>query len=201
MGVQKNGRTGNVNTVDNGGRSHTFSVTRSEAEQSTVDGGAYNIHSGLILLTSAVESGVFYYKHGEVDLWDITNLLVVQGPSTGGDILDTTQVRVYKNPTLGTLISNSMLVDVNSNRDFTSADSLDRSLAFKGAQGDTILNGSVHIESLVSPGTRQDFPISETLRKGNSIAVSLQPPAGNTNLKIMVAMIGHLAVSTRDRPV
>lgn len=199
MSTVTNGRNGNVATVDNSGRLHNFSVTRTASEQSTIDASAYNINTGLITLTTAGESGMIYYKHGESVEFDITSIVVIMGPSTGGATTDTTRVRVYKNPTTGTLISGATAVDINSNRHFSSADTLSESLAYKGAEGNTITDGSIHIDSLASPGNRIPFPISETLAKGNSIAVSLEPNDSNTSMKCMLAIVGHLSINTDDR--
>ena len=194
----KNGRSGTTATVDKNGRVHGFSVTRTASEQSTLDSKAYNINSGLITLTTAGESGLIYYKHNESDEFDITSIVVIMGPSTGGSTSDTTHVRIYKNPSTGTLISGATAVDINSNRHFSSSDTLSSSLAYKGATGSTITDGSTHIESLVNPGSRVSFPISETLSKGNSIAVSLEPNDSNTSMKVMIAIVGHLSLNTDD---
>lgn len=190
----KNGVNGNTAMVNANNQVNTFTVTRTVSEQSTQDEESYNINSGLITLTTAGESGIVYYKHLEDDSFDITTIVVIMGPSTGGSATDTTHVRMYKNPTTGTLISGAAAVNVNSNRNFSSSETLANSLAYKGAEGNTITDGSVHIESLVSPGNRVGFNISETLSKGNSIAVSLEPNDSNTSMKVMVALIGHLTV-------
>lgn len=192
----KNGNNGNTAKVDKSARLHGFNVTRTVVEQSTLDSNAYNINTGLITLTTAGESGLIYYKHNEEKDFDVSSIIVIMGPSTGGSASDTTHVRVYKNPTTGTLISGATAVEINSNRDFSSSNSLFNSLAYKGAEGSTITDGSSHIESLVNPGTRVGFSISETLRKGNSIAVSLEPNDSNTSMKVMVAIVGHLSVAT-----
>ena len=175
-----------------------FTISRTASEQSTQEEGSYNINTGLITLTTAGESGMLYYKHSESDSFDVTGIVVIMGPSTGGSATDTTHVRVYKNPTTGTLISGASAVGINSNRNFSSSETLASSLAYKGATGNTITDGSTHIESLVSPGNRVGFAISETLAKGNARAVSLEPNDSNTSMKCMVAIIGHLTIKNID---
>ena len=194
----KNGSNGNVARVNSNLQVNTFSIGRSVSEQSTQEEGSYNINSGLITLTTAGESGILYYKHNESQSFDITSIVVIMGPSTGGSASDTTHVRIYKNPTTGTLISGAAAVDINSNRNFSSSESLADSLAFKGATGNTITDGLTHIESLVSPGNRAPFQVSETLSKGNSIAISLEPNDSNTSMKCMVAIVGHLTLRNAD---
>lgn len=192
----KSGNRGTTVKVDKNERFHTFAVVRTVSEQATQDSIAYNLNSGLVTLTTAGESGIIYFKNNESESFDISSIVVIMGPSTGGSATDTTRVRVYKNPTTGTLISGATAVDINSNRDFGTSDTLSSSLVYKGATGNTITDGSVHIDSLVSPGTRASFAISEVLRKGNSLAVSLEPNDSNTSMKVMVAIVGHLEVST-----
>ena len=114
-----------------------------------------------------------------------------------GAATDTTHVRVYKNPTAGTLISDANNVNVNSNRNFSSSQTLSDSLAYAAsANGKTITDGTVHIESLISPGSRVNFQIDEVLKKGNSIAVSFEPNDSNTSMKVMAALITHKQVNT-----
>jgi hypothetical protein len=194
----KNGRNGNTAKVDKKDRLHTFSITQSDAEAATEEEKSYNINSGLITLTTAGESGVLYFKNDETVNFHINAVVVILGPSTGGSTSDTTHIRIYKNPTTGTLISGASAVDVNSNRDFGSSATLSSSLAYKGAEGNTITDGSVHIESLVSPGSRAVFSIDEVLRKGNSIAVSYERNDSNTSMKVMAAIIGHQELDTED---
>jgi len=194
----KNGGNGNVAMVDRDNRLHTFAVSRPVVEESTQQEKSYNINSGLITLTSAGESGILYFKNGEDVDFIINTIVVIMGPSTGGSTSDTTHIRVYKNPTTGTLISGATVADISSNRDFGSSNTLSSSLSYKGAEATTITDGSVHIESLVSPGSRVAFNIGEVLRKGNSIAVSLEPNDSTTSMKAMVAIIGHLEVDTSD---
>ncbi len=194
----KNGSNGNVAMVNSNKQLNTFGVNRTVSEQSTQDERSYNINTGLITLTTAGESGILYYKHNEVDSFDISTILIILGPSTGGSAADTTHVRIYKNPTAGTLVSGASAVDINSNRNFSSSETLINSLAYKGTTGSTITDGSSHIETLISPGGRVPLEISETLSKGNSIAVSIEPNDSNTSMKIMVALVGHLTVSNAD---
>ena len=195
----KNGRSGTLATVDNKNRLHTLSVSQGDNEVATEEGKSYNINSGLITLTSASESGVLYFKYNEEDSFHINSIVVILGPSTGGSSTDTTHIRVYKNPTSGTLISGATAADINSNRDFGSSATLSSSLTYKGGEGLTITDGSSHIESLVSPGARVALPIDELLRKGNSIAVSYEPNDSNTSMKVMCAIVGHQSLDKSDQ--
>ena len=183
-----NGRELHVNKNN---RALTSSVIRTMQEQSTTDARSYNINSGLVTLTTAGESGVLYIKNNEDNNLHIDALIVILGPTTAGSATDTTRVRFYKNPTTGTLISTALAADTSSNRNFGSSNTLTADV-YKGAEGNTITNGSVHIESLISPGNRAVVNIDETLTKGDSAAISYEPNDSNTSIKVMAALALHL---------
>lgn len=182
---------GNSASVDDANRIETFAITISSDQHATEDGDSYNLNSGLVTLSSSAESGVLYVKNNEERDLKVSGVVTIFGPSTGGSATDTTQVRIYKNVTTGTLVSNSTTADINSNRNFSSSKTLTID-NFKGATGSTITDGSVHIESLVSPGNRVFFAIDEVLGTGDTIAISYEPPDSNTSMKTEAAIICHL---------
>ena len=191
MAIIQDGGTGKSAAIDNTARLSTRSVQQSETENATDTGDSYNINTGLVTLTTAGESGVFYLSTNENKNVHIDSVVVIMGPSTGGSATDTTRIRFYRNPTAGTLISGASAVDDNENRNFGSSKVLD-STAYKGAEGNTITDGAVIIESLVSPGSRVAFSIDLVLTKGDAIAVSLEPNDSNTSMKTMVAAVLHV---------
>lgn len=191
MAIIQDGGTGKSAAIDNTARLSTRSVQQSETENATDAGDSYNINTGLVTLTTAGESGVFYLSTNEDKNVHIDSVVVIMGPSTGGSATDTTRIRFYRNPTAGTLISGASAVDDNENRNFGSSKVLD-STAYKGAEGNTITDGAVIIESLVSPGSRVAFSIDLVLTKGDAIAVSLEPNDSNTSMKTMVAAVLHV---------
>jgi len=191
MATIKDGERGEVARVDKNNRLAVRSVNTEDDKTATINADSYNINTGLVTLTTAGESGVLYVKNNETRDLFVRTIVAVLGPTTGGSATDTTQVRIYKNPTTGTLISGATAVDINSNRNFGSSKTLTVD-AYKGAEGNTITNGSSHIESLISPGNRVSFPIDEVLTKGDSIAVSYEPNDSNTSMKTMTALICHL---------
>lgn len=191
MPVIKDGATGDTAKVDNIRRLHVFAVNKDESLQATADADAYTINSGLITLTTAGESGILYVKNNEDRDLHITGFVAILGPAANGSATDTTHVRIYKNPTTGTLISTATTADVESNRNFGSSKTLTAD-SFKGAEAETITNGTVHIESLISPGNRVVFDIDEILTKGDSVAISYEPPDSTTSMKCMADIICHL---------
>jgi hypothetical protein len=170
----------------------TRSVSVDSQEQGTVFGESFNVNTGLITLTTADESGVLYVKNTYSSRnVVVTGIVAILGPSTGGSTTDTTRIRIYRNPTTGTLITDATAVDTNSNRNF-GEDSTLTADAYKGTEGSTITDGTVHLESLVNPGNRVFFSIDEMLQPGNSIAVSYEPNDSNTSMKCMTAIVCHL---------
>ena len=191
MSVIRDGASNKAAGVDASGRLSARTVQQTETENATDTGGSFNVNTGLITLTTAGESGVLYMKNNEDQNIHIDSAIVIFGPSTGGATTDTTQVRIYRNPTTGTLISTATDVDVLQNRNFGSSKTLTAD-TYKGTEGSTITDGDVVIESLVSPGSRVAFNIDMVLTKGDSISISYEPNDSNTSMKVMAAYACHI---------
>lgn len=162
-----------------------------ESAHATDLGNSYNINSGLITLTNDAESGVLYFKNNDNMNIHIDAIVAILGPSTNGITTDTTRVRVYGNPTTGTLISNEVDADVVKNRNLGDPSALD-ALIYKGATGNTITNGGVVIDSLINPGGRVSFNIDLNVPKGKSVAITFEPNDSNTSMKCMAALVLHI---------
>ena len=191
MAIIQDGASGKAAAVDGTARLATRTVQQSETENATDSGDSYNINTGLVTLTTAGESGVLYLQTDEDRNVHIDSIVVILGPATAGATTDTTRIRFYRNPTTGTLISGASAVDDNENRNFGSSKNLEGT-AYKGAEGSTITNGDVIIESLVNPGSRVAFAIDMILTKGDTIAVSIEPNDSTTSMKVMVAAVVHV---------
>ena len=165
---------------------------QTHSEDATDRADSFNINSGLVTLTDASVQGVLYIKNNEDRDFHIQSIETKLGPSTGGVATDTCRVQVIKNPTTGTLISEATAGDVNSNRNFGSSLVFTADV-FKGDASATVTDGTVHIESLLSPNSREIFNIDEVLTKGDSIAITFEAPDSNTSMKVMAAVHGHLS--------
>lgn len=183
--------TGSTAKVSVNNRLQVHSITTTEASTAATEGDAYNINTGLITLTDATESGVLYIQNNEDRDLQIEFLEMILAPSTGGAITDSTRVRVYRNPTGGTLISGAVLVSDNQNRNFGTNRTLTAD-TYKGATGNTIIGGDVIMEIFMNPSERELLSIDMTLTKGDSIAVSYEPNDSNTSMKCMAAAIVHI---------
>jgi len=177
--------------VDEENRLRVHATTLAMNEHITDEGGSFNLNSGAagVTVTSANESGVLYFKNGEDRRFRIRGIVTILGPSTGGT---NCLIRVYKNPTTGTLISDANTSGViSSNRNFGSSLTLADSLVYNASGTDkTITDGSVHIASM-SSGGRIFFAIDEILTKGDSVAVTYEY-LGNTSCLCSAAIIGSL---------
>lgn len=170
--------------INSRGRAETTAIIEDELLEAVREGVAYPPSSDVVNLTSASESAVFYIKSNDAFDLVITKITIIPSPSTGGS--GNALLRVYKNPTGGTIVSNALAGNL-PNPNFKSTIPLEGDV-FQGVEGDTITGGSVY-------GTTQrsnfDHPIvfdenPFLLGRGNSIAITWQPPSGNTSQDVIV---------------
>ena len=188
----KDGSTGKVARVDSNLRLHTQAKTTTSSEAANELGDAFNVNSGFITLTDAVDTPIIYFSNGEEKSIHIDSIVIGLGPSTGGVTTEPVKIRVLRNPTLGTTISNANNVDVNSNRNYGSSLTLSNSTAYKGATGETFTNGTDHLLIFGTAGSRSPVAIDEVLGRGDSIGVKIQPTTSNTSMEVYTALVLHL---------
>lgn len=174
-------------TVDN--QLKTFATTRSIFTQINIEGDAYNINTGEITLTNDTETPVLYFKNNGERSFLVTALAIGLRDSTGGAGMATP--KVIRNPTGGTIVSGATNVDIVSNRNFGSNNTLTADI-FKGATGNTVTGGTEHILIFQSDTSRLFASIDEVLPKGASLGINITPPTGNTSMTVYAAVIGHL---------
>jgi hypothetical protein len=184
--------TGTRAKVNANNELYTRSMTISEDWQATKIGNSYNINTGIIDLTDAAETPIIYIKNNEeTDLHIITGVLGAW-TSTGGTGTDGVPKLVYvKNPTAGTIISSPTNVDINSNRNYGSSNTLSVD-AYKGATGDTMTDGTDHIILQIGTSGRTAISIDEVLSPGTSFGIKYTPQGSNTSQKLYFAVICHL---------
>ena len=191
MAIIQDASTGKTARVNLDNTISVHGINLSEAEHATDIGDSYNINSGTITLTTAGESGVLYFKNNEDRNIHVDGLVMILGPSTGGATTDTTRIRVYSNPTTGTLISTALAADIVQNRNFGISSTLVADV-YKGATGNTITNGDLFLDSLQSPGSSVPIAIDITLPKGKSLGISFEPNDSNTSMKVQAAFNCHI---------
>lgn len=159
---------------------------------SALRGQGFNLNTGVINLTSANESGLLYAKSdgasiGGVGLRMICPLAVFMVTPGSGSLSEYWRFKCYRNPTTGTLISGgSDLAGVN--RDCSNSREWDHTTK-KGAEGSTITNGDVVVDTIIPAASSGRFVVAAavSLDQGSSVAWSIEPPTGNTSCNVMIA--------------
>ncbi len=157
------------------------------------EGKAFHFGTGLITLTSAAASGLFYFKNNEVQNFIIAETTLRLNQSTGG-ASGVGLLEIIRNPTTGTLISTATAPTIRLNTNFGSTFTI-LADAFKGAEGLTVTDGLTYgtINGIVVPQRATiDDTIGIVIPRGASIAFRYTPPAGNTSIIISLSVEGYL---------
>ena len=183
--------------VDQNNNLHVSAITTTIGRSAVNEGNAYNINTGWIGLTSTTASGVFYFKNDESpnngESGFIIETLVIgidaMGTTTAGDMAD---IVIIANATTGTLISTASAVTYKANRNLGSSNALgSTTLAYKGAEGHTVTNGTPIALIGQNVGTRASYPIDAEIPKGSSIAITIDTQTTSGTTSVYVAAIGH----------
>lgn len=175
--------SGRVAKVNNSQRLLTDARTRTHPENASLEGRYFNVNTGILQLTSANKSGVFYIKNTGTKDIIVDSFFYLLGGSTGGsgDMI----ISVLKNPTTGTVITNATNCEIVENRNFASTKPLDAD-TYKGTEGSTFTDGDKIIESIINTSsTAQRITIPTgglILQKSNSVGIDITPGTGNTAL-------------------
>lgn len=166
------------------------SVSTSESIQATFDGLAYNVNSGIITLNSATESAVAYMKNTGTLSLHIEALAVGLGIPASATSGDVATIDVLRNPTGGTIIDNAIKSDIVENRNFGATARLTAD-TYKGAAGYTFTDGDVYFKFYQTTPGRLFATVDSVLTPGDTIGVTITPPASNTSMTCYVALILH----------
>ena len=177
--------------VDSENKLHTRTVSSTELQAEVRKGHAYNINTGEITLTNDTSTPVLYLKNNELNDLFVSGIIVGLNHSTGGSATDLCTVTVTRNPTGGTIVSNATAVDINSNRNYGSQNTLTADV-YKGATGNTMTGDTDHIIAYNGDGGRLFLSIEEVLPKGSSIGIEVKAPSGNTSMACYAAIVCHL---------
>jgi len=153
------------------------------------DGQTYMILTDYLTVTGVTsqEDGILYIKNTSDLKMYIHHIKVWCG--TSGQF---TKIKVYRNPTTGTLITSTIDADI-TNMNYGSANAFE-GLAYQGDGTNlTVTNGSVMGRHYLGVGMQQSlmqmFMGSVVLEKGSSIAITAEAPNGvtvNITCEIMV---------------
>ena len=179
--------TGSRARVNENNRLHVHAVTTSEDSAAGKAGDSYNINTGIITLTDAVDTPILYLKNNESKSLHVEAIAVGMGPSTGGTG-GIPKVTVVRNPTT---IDFSADVDIKTNRNYGSEKTLDIT-AYKGNTGATMSGGDDHLLLFQTTNGRLFAEIDEIITPNKAIGVKIDPQASNTSMDVYVALICHL---------
>jgi hypothetical protein len=183
--------TSNTAQVDERNRLRCRSVITEEATSRGKDEVAFNLNTGELTLTTADESAVMYFYNNESKAFHITALAVGLGPSTGGTSGEPAKIKLVSEVTGGTIKSDASAVAINANRLVGSATSLTANV-YKGGQGKTATGGSDSALFYQTPSGRLFANFTWFVPKGKAIAITVEPPTGNTSMTCYAALIGHI---------
>jgi hypothetical protein len=179
--------TGEMAKVNGDNRLYTQAVTTTENDDANKKGVAYNINTGVITLTDSADTAVLYLKNEEEKTLHITAIAIGLGPSTGGSG-GIPKITVVRNPTSASFSTD---VDIKSNRNYGSQNTLTDVTAYKGATGATLTGGEDHLVFFQTSNGRLFAAIDEILPKGSTIGVKIDPQPSNTSQDVYVALICH----------
>lgn len=148
-------------------------ISESEFDHAVGKGEAYNINTEFITVTGSSEVPLLYIKStGDRDL--VLNAWFIGTDANSGTATRLSLLKIYKNPTSGTIISSG--TDINPvNRNFGSSNEFE-GIAKKGGDGFTVSGYESTPVLFQTQGTQQrNFGTVElVLTKGTSVVVTYQ---------------------------
>lgn len=169
--------------VDSDGKLEAHSVSITEQSEAAEHGDTYNLNTGSIVLTDAVETPIFYLKNDseEQDLL-ISRVFLALAASTGGSA--DLEAIIYYNITGGTILTSGA---DNPPANFNASSSKTLGVTSKlGATGLTHVGGTAPIRFLIPSDNSRTTVAFEAivLPRGASMLLALVPQTGNTSMKI-----------------
>jgi len=167
----------------------TNSISLPARLEASDDQRAFSINTDLITITNDLEVGVLYLKNNQ------QNDIRIDGIGIGFESSNGTggvRIRVYRNPTAGTLISTATRAPVESNSNFGSTETLEDSDVFKGGGILTVTDGAVHTYTSAGTNFGTLLTTAIVIPKGKSIAVTYTAPSGNTSMNCNCVFLAHL---------
>lgn len=158
------------------------SIRTTKEEERSSCGDAYIFSSGLVNLTSCMESALLYVLNNECEDLVINRMVILTGASTGSS--DTEGgFNIVVNPTAGTLVDCGS-AGVQRNTNFGSTNTLCVTIA-TGAEALTLTDGTCGA-GITHTDINQVHDLAFTLPKGKSIGVKFTPPSSNSSLNVII---------------
>jgi len=162
---------------------HTFSRIIDEFIHDTNSGNAYVIGTAKLSLTAGTSS-VFYFKNGESATMITREIEIYSGNQGAAADLE---IKVIRNPTAGTVISDATAMTVNQNLNFGSSLTLSSSTTYQGADGKTFTDGDTCYHALIQTEEAKGMKTENFLMQpGNAIGITLTT---TTTLDVIVMVV------------
>jgi hypothetical protein len=177
--------SGKLTGVTSNNRIKAAAVSYTGLEAGSIGFNGYYVDTGVVTLTTAGESAVIYVKntHNTLLLQLSTILYSFGNSNVVGDII----VKSYINSIGGTIISAGSAPSV-SNRNLGSTVPAQIS-AFVGGEGKTITGGTLGLSRIYSTPRTDLVSPGVILPVGANLTTTVQPPTGNTSIKVGVAYV------------
>jgi hypothetical protein len=188
MKIESGTGNGKEMRVSEGNRALTSGIAASPRTYAAFTGDAYNINTGLISISTNAANGIIYLKNDESPFNGESRIYVQDiafgiGESNGATLTDEAQIKVIKNPTTGTLISDANAVAMKSNNNFGSSQTLSTTtLAYAAsATNKTVTDGTDHALLIASEsttlgvGNRLFATLDIVLERGSCMAITYDP--------------------------
>lgn len=176
--------------IDDEGRLYTRTTQETEFEHAIENSRAFNVNTEFLTISGSGESALLYIKNNSNESITIANWFIGTS-TTGGSTSAPALMRVYVNPTGGTLIASASAVTL-VNRTIGSAKTFDV-VAYKGGDGYTITGQQTTPVLYQTQGSNQrNFgTVQLSLAKGQALAVTFEP-AGLQPIQIYTGFQGYV---------
>lgn len=185
MIIQSGTGNGNDAGVDDTNRLLSRSVVEFGSAEAAEDGNGFLITSGLVTLTNAASSAVFWFQNEDPFELIMSRIIFSAGVSTGGTTNMCTLVGSINPSGLGSGSGNSVTA-INSN--FGSSNPLTLTSSEVGQQGATVTNGTTGPTFYFPDKLTSTFDSQVIIPQGTGIAFSVVPPASNTSISVAVSI-------------
>lgn len=193
MQLQLVNQNGTAVRVTKEGNLSVFAITESESQHKLREGETFNANTGWVTLASANTSAVAYLENTGSEKLIVSSVIFGFKQSTGGAAGEPADIYMVRNPTGGTIVSTATAMEMSPtskgrNKNFGSSNTLECN-AYAGVEAATITGGEGNTALIAGfMSSRISVPeISFELQKGNSIAITIKPPTGNTSVDVYVA--------------
>ena len=180
MGFEITDGTGKGNSagVDRTNRLLVRNISETLFQNAAEEGEAFFIGTPIITATTAGESALIYIKNNEDSQLILGSFFLIAENTVGGSP-NMFRINWYRNPT--SISSGTAIPALNQN--FGSSNTLDADIEY-GAEGSTVTGGSLAATLSFPIGQFNQLDANLVLEKGSSLAITVTPPAGNTNMPV-----------------